>query len=75
VSIKLRKINEEIYLRFVGFTLVLTGILMFVYCRLFGFNMLEVTVLSSPVFYLVLGLVCICVSLVEHVKPSVEVSV
>lgn len=64
-NIKKNDPNLVVYFEFLGIVLLLTGFSLWFYCLIRGVDPLGVDVLSSPVHYLVLGLVCVCVFVVK----------
>lgn len=55
-------ISPELYLQLVGTVFVVTGLGLFFYCILCHINIWLVETFGNPLFYLCLGLCCICFS-------------
>ena len=60
----------ETYLFFIYLVFFLAGFGFMMYFVLYGLNPLNVSTLSSPLFYLVMGLVMFCAYLCKKHKPK-----
>lgn len=58
-------VSDAVFCRLLGFSMVVTGFVLFFYCVLFGVNVLLVETLSNPLFYFVLGLVFLFMSFTD----------
>jgi len=56
----LPELSASTYLQFIGVVFIVTGIGLFMYCRLKNINPFETQILSSPIFYLIQGFVLLC---------------
>lgn len=63
-------ITVTVYFQFVSLVLLFTGLGMFIFCSLERVHPMDVQVLSSPVHYLVLGIVCFVVFFVCRFKDN-----
>jgi len=53
-------LTAETYYMFTTMVFFLTGIIFFFYVLLLGINMGRLQVMSSPIFYLIMGGICMC---------------
>ena len=56
---KIKPLSNEEYFFFLTFIFFITGILMFVYSIMFGVNIVDLHLYSSPLFYLLIGFCCL----------------
>jgi len=56
---KIKPLTETEYFMFLSVVFILTGMMLFVYCRLMNYNILDVPVFQNPLFHFGLGLSCL----------------
>ena len=65
---KIPDLKSETYFQFISLVFLLMGFMLFFVCFIKRLHPMEVEVLSSPIHYMVLGVVCFIVFLVKHIE-------
>jgi len=62
---KLPEFTLELYFMILSFVFISTGLVLFFYCIVFSIPIGIVHLMSNPLFYLVMGMICLIIFLIE----------